>query len=225
MFSPCESLWSAIIASCGWIQPLATLYPPARRLVQQLVVLDFRQRLGSSSAGCCESPGIVCHELCRESLLRRHERGRHKASKSSVGPVIPRAAKRGACYSKSTSPLSNALDISISPKACNREPILANGVQPSHCVIPIGSYLFPSCSSTTNIVCDDTTAPEVSRPRRGIPKYLGGPPNCPADSLSPRSALEICSRIALYLRSHPGCNGHGRPLLPLPLRTGLLSEA
>jgi hypothetical protein len=71
-------------------------------------------------------------------------------------------------------------------------------------------------------VFDDTTAPEVSRPRQGVPKYLGGPPNFPADSLSSRPALEICSRIALYLRSHPGCYGHGLPLLPLPLRTGLL---
>ena len=207
---------------------MATLYPPARRLVQQRGVLDFRQRLGSSSSpGCCETPGIVCESRALSSITALPS----PRTWASQGVEVISGARDS--QSGQTRRVLLQVDITTlkrswslySPKACNREPILANGVQPSHCVIPIGSYLFPSCSSTTNIVCDDTTAPEVSRPRRGIPKYLGGPPNCPADSLSPRSALEICSRIALYLRSHPGCTGHGRPLLPLPLRTGLLSEA
>jgi hypothetical protein len=73
---------------------------------------------------------FVNRELCRASrLCPRHERGLHEASKSSLGPVIPRAAKRVSCSSKSTSPLSNSLDNSILPKVCIWEQILAKGVQ------------------------------------------------------------------------------------------------
>ena len=141
---------------------MATLYPPARRLVQQRVVLDFRQRLGSSSAGCCESPGIVCHELCRASLLRRHERGRHKASKSSVGPVIPRAAKRGACYSKSTSPLSNVLDNSIRQRRATGNRFLPTAFN----LVTVSSPLGLTCSPAARlrqILCAMTPLPQKFR--------------------------------------------------------------
>ena len=103
------------------------------------------------------------HELCRASLLcRRHERGRHKASKSSVGPVIPRAAKRGACYSKSTSPLSDALGHSIRQRRATGNRFLPTAFN----LVTVSSSLGLTCSPDARlrqILCAMTPLPQKFR--------------------------------------------------------------